>query len=80
MSTPDAVYLTGPQVDKRYSISAMTRWRWERNPGLAFPSPITINGRKLWKLSDLEAWERSRAAASGENGVGARRTEGAGNA
>jgi|SRR5215207_3314686 len=57
------LFLTGPKVDARYGISAMTRWRWERNPNLTFPSPITINGRKLWKLSDLKAWERLRAVA-----------------
>jgi hypothetical protein len=27
---------------------------------LAFPHPIRINGRRLWKLADLEAWEASR--------------------
>jgi predicted DNA-binding transcriptional regulator AlpA len=59
-------FLTGRKVQARYGISGMTRWRWERNPSLAFPQPIIINGRKLWKLIDLEAWERSRAVASAE--------------
>jgi predicted DNA-binding transcriptional regulator AlpA len=57
-------YLTGPQVNRRFSISAMTRWRWERNKQLAFPAPIKINGRSYWKRSALDLWERDRASKS----------------
>lgn len=62
-------YLSGPRVDERYDISPMTRWRWQRSAALQFPSPITINGRKLWRLSDLEKWERSRAASTRSGGA-----------
>jgi predicted DNA-binding transcriptional regulator AlpA len=55
-------FLSGKRVDTRYGISPMTRWRWQRNEKLGFPMPMDINGRKLWRLSDLEAWERSRMA------------------
>jgi predicted DNA-binding transcriptional regulator AlpA len=57
------LFLSGPRVDARYGISAMTRWRWRRDPRLNFPAPLDINGRKLWRVSDLEAWERSRATS-----------------
>jgi predicted DNA-binding transcriptional regulator AlpA len=57
-------YLTGPQVDKRFSISAMTRWRWQRNPHLSFPVPIKINNRCYWKHSALDLWERGRELKS----------------
>lgn len=57
-------YLTGPQVNKRFSISAMTRWRWERNPKLSFPVPIKINNRSYWKHSALDVWERDRELKS----------------
>lgn len=57
-------YLTGPQVNRRYSISSMTRWRWERNTQLAFPAPIKINNRSYWKRSALDLWERDRASKS----------------
>jgi predicted DNA-binding transcriptional regulator AlpA len=53
-------WLSGPIVDERYGISAMTRWRWQRNPKLRFPKPIAINGRKYWSLKALEEWERTR--------------------
>jgi predicted DNA-binding transcriptional regulator AlpA len=42
----------------------MTVWRWLRDPYLGFPQPIYLGKRRYWRLADLEAWERSRAAAS----------------
>ena len=53
-------FLSGPLVDARYGISAMTRWRWQRDSRLGFPIPISINGRRMWRVSDLEAWEDDR--------------------
>ncbi len=53
----DDSYLTGPQVNKRFSISAMTRWRWERDANLGFPAPLRIKNRSYWKLTALESWE-----------------------
>jgi predicted DNA-binding transcriptional regulator AlpA len=61
-------FLSGPGVDERYDISAMTRWRWQHNPSIKFPKPIEINRRKLWRLSDLEEWERSRVAPRKKGG------------
>jgi predicted DNA-binding transcriptional regulator AlpA len=58
-------FLTGPEVDRRYSRSAMTRWRWSKDATLGFPVPMKINGRLLYRLSELEAWERRMAAMSG---------------
>ena len=54
-------FLRGPEVDARYGISPMTRWRWQRNPKLNFPKPIVINGRKYWRELALEEFERARA-------------------
>jgi predicted DNA-binding transcriptional regulator AlpA len=53
-------YLTGPMVNKRYNISSMTRWRWEKNRELAFPPPIKINNRGYWRLETLQVWESER--------------------
>jgi hypothetical protein len=55
-------WLGGPMVDRRYNITPMTRWRWERNGELGFPKPLVINRRKYWSRRALEEWERSRAA------------------
>lgn len=57
-------FLTGPEVDRRYSRTYQSRWRWSKNPDLGFPKPLKINGRSLYKLSELEEWERRMAAAS----------------
>jgi hypothetical protein len=53
-------YLTGPMVNKRYNITSMTRWRWERSPHLAFPAPMKVNNRSYWKRSALDLWESNR--------------------
>ena len=52
-------YLTGPQLCARYSISDMSLWRWLRDDALGFPHPLRINGRRFWKIADLEGWEAS---------------------
>lgn len=51
-------WLPGPQVDKRYGISAMSRWRWMHDPKLGFPAPVRIRRRTFWRLSDLIRWEQ----------------------
>jgi len=53
-------YLTGPQVNERFGISSMTRWRWAHSARLAFPVPIKINGRSYFKRSELDLWESNQ--------------------
>jgi len=55
-------YLNSSQVCARYgNLSAMTIWRWMRDPRTNFPKPIYANSRhRLWSLASLEAWEESR--------------------
>jgi predicted DNA-binding transcriptional regulator AlpA len=55
------VFLVSRQVRARYCVSDMSLWRWLRDEGLGFPHPIRINERRFWRLSELEAWETSRA-------------------
>ena len=47
----------------RYSASAM--WLHRRlTDNSGFPQPdLVIAGRRFWKLSTLEAWERRKATA-----------------
>jgi predicted DNA-binding transcriptional regulator AlpA len=53
-------------VRQRYGDSSdMTLWRWLHDEKMGFPQPLRINGRRFWRLTDLEEWERSRASASG---------------
>jgi predicted DNA-binding transcriptional regulator AlpA len=58
-------YITGGDVDRRYKRSPQTRWRWSKDPTLNFPKPIKIKGRLLYRLSEIEEFERRMAAASG---------------
>lgn len=53
-------YLSDPQVCKRYGVSAMTIWRWDRDERLGFPPPMRIRNRKFRDLDALELWEQSR--------------------
>ena len=62
-----AVYLTATQTRARYGgISDMTLWRWLSDPGLAFPQPLVINRRRLFKLTELEDFDRRQARKSTE--------------
>ncbi|MGH6866402.1 MAG: helix-turn-helix transcriptional regulator [Methyloceanibacter sp.] len=58
-------FLPSAAVRARYSVSDMSLWRWLRDEALAFPQPIRINGRRFWRLADLEEWEASRQSANG---------------
>lgn len=60
------VYLPAKKVRNRYGdVSDMTLWRWLNDPTMAFPRPLVINKRRLWKVDDLLAWERDRATQHG---------------
>jgi hypothetical protein len=54
-------YLTAAQVRQRYgNVSAMTLWRWLRDPQLGFPKPEPIRRRNYWKSEELDSWDVSR--------------------
>ena len=55
------VFLTGPQVQRRYQKSHVSIWRWMNDDTLGFPAPIKINRLNYWRLADLEAWESQQA-------------------
>lgn len=52
-------YLPAHKVRIRYGVSDTSLWRWLRDDALGFPHPLRINGRRFWKLADLEGWEAS---------------------
>ena len=57
-------FLPDSAVCRRYSISAMTLWRWDHTPSLNFPPPLRVNNRKYRDEDALIRWERDRAAAA----------------
>jgi hypothetical protein len=51
-----------PVVCREFNISAMTLWRWDRDPDLAalgFPPPVTIRKRKFRLRKQLEAFKQT---------------------
>jgi hypothetical protein len=46
----------------RYHVVDRTLDRWIADPALNFPRPLIINRRRYFRQSDLQAWERARAA------------------
>src|SRR5262245_26005409 len=55
----DDKFLSAAQVRARYGgVSDMWLSRRLRDDS-GFPSPMVIEGRRFWKLSDLVAWERA---------------------
>jgi hypothetical protein len=43
-------------------VSVRSLSRWDADPALGFPPPIWIRDRKYRRISELEKWERKRAA------------------
>ena len=54
--------LPDPLVCRRYNVTAMTLWRWDRDTSLGFPQPHRIRKRKYRDEAELERWERERAS------------------
>jgi hypothetical protein len=64
LNSPTEHFLTAKKVRERYChASAMWLYRREHD-GSGFPKCVVIAGRKMWKLSELETWERSLATKS----------------
>jgi hypothetical protein len=58
------VKLPTVKVAQRFDVVPRSIERWAADAKLAFPKPLIIRKRKYWELSELETWERSRAARS----------------
>ena len=57
--------LPDSKVAARYDVSAMTLWRWDRDPRLNFPKPIRIRGRKYRDEAALDAFDEAHRAKTG---------------
>ena len=54
------LYLPRRKLPERYTVTPMTIYRWERDPLLAFPQAMIVNGKKFYDVDELEAWEKMR--------------------
>jgi predicted DNA-binding transcriptional regulator AlpA len=61
MSKTESEWLGCAQTAAYLGVTAMTIWRWERDPKLAFPASTVIHGRKYWSRDDIDAWMRRMA-------------------
>lgn len=62
MITEDSKLLSTRDTARRFGVSMRSVDRWLA-AGL-LPKPIRINGRKYFRLADLEAFEAARAQTS----------------
>lgn len=54
-------YLTTAQLARRWSMSPNTLRNWRyRNMGPAYFKPSGAMGKALYRISDIEAWEKER--------------------
>lgn len=58
------IYLTGPEVRKRYGVTAQTLIKWTRDERLGFPKPLSIRRRNFWLLAELEAFDEKKRQGS----------------
>lgn len=57
-----SLFLKARQVRARYGdVSHM--WLVRRQKDAGFPSPTIFGGIRLWRLSDLERWEKDQTTA-----------------
>jgi predicted DNA-binding transcriptional regulator AlpA len=47
-----------PQVQRELGITAMTLWRWTRDPALDFPPQIKIRNRNFRSRKQFEAFKQ----------------------
>ena len=47
-------------VAARYGVVVRSIERWLLRPGLNFPKPEYINGRRYWSLNQLREWDSAR--------------------
>lgn len=54
-------YLSDVQIAARYGVHRTTPWGWVKTDP-HFPKPLKLSpGCTRWKLSEVEAWEETRA-------------------
>lgn len=58
MSNASDELVPDPEVLREFHITAMTLWRWDRDPGLNFPPPIRIRKRKFRSRSGLDNFKQ----------------------
>jgi predicted DNA-binding transcriptional regulator AlpA len=55
-------YISRRELRQLFPVTDMTIWRWQHDPGVAFPAPVKLakNGRNYWWLPAIRDWARRR--------------------
>lgn len=61
------------ELASRLGVDRSTIWRWYQAG--RFPRPHYLGERRVWLLSDVEAWERERMARPSKSRSSARNAE-----
>jgi predicted DNA-binding transcriptional regulator AlpA len=69
------IWLTAPQVARRFGITAMTLWRWMHDPELDFPTPVQRRKRNYFDAGAIAEWERRTAVGVASKCTRARKAE-----
>jgi hypothetical protein len=64
---PDAL-VPDPLVRREFGISAMTLFRWSRDPALNFPPAVKVRTRNFRSRRALEAWKARMIAGVKKHG------------
>jgi predicted DNA-binding transcriptional regulator AlpA len=69
---PEDRYINREQLRTLIPASDMTLWRWQRNPKVAFPSPVKLgeDGRNYWWLPAIRSWMQQRQERSDQGLAG----------
>ena len=59
------LYHSAKDVQRRYKISRSRLYRWVSNPEVAFPAPVKIGHRVLWRDFDLQEFDQDLAISQG---------------
>jgi hypothetical protein len=61
-SASETMFLGSGALCARYDVSRRTLARWIVNPPPGFPQSMVLQRRHLWRLEEVETWERSMIA------------------
>lgn len=62
-------YLTGPDVRKRYGVTAQTLIKWVKDEALNFPKPLSIRRRNFWHPEELDAFDQRQRSILSSRGA-----------
>lgn len=60
----DTRYLTSNQVAARYQIQRRSLARWLANKAMGFPTPMQLNRKLYFRVTDLDEFDRRTLMAT----------------